>query len=69
MNQLIRGPRGEYLAEIIERGDDISIYQRTSYLGTYLGTYRKSTNRTYNSTGGFIGEGNLLTMLITGPAW
>ena len=60
MTQTIYDHRNAYLAEVKDMGNDIRIYQKTKFLGYY----NKSSNRTYNAHGGFIGEGNLLTMLI-----
>lgn len=55
------GSSGEYLGRMSDDGSKIYLYGPA---GEYLGCYDKSSNTTYDSSGGYVGQGNLLAMLL-----
>jgi hypothetical protein len=59
--QILKDSRGALLGVIKERGGKLEIYDSK---GGYLGRYDPRRNETYNRTGGKVGYGNLLTMLL-----
>lgn len=66
MNQAptnLKSRSGKCIGRITYRNPNVQEIRNCS--GYYLGKYDAKTNTTYNRTGKKIGNGNLLTMLIT----
>lgn len=61
MATYIRDSSLKIIGSIIESGDGLSL-QNTSF--RIIGNYRQSVNKTYDERGNYVGEGNLLMMLV-----
>ena len=61
LRQVLRDSRGRELGSIERRNEDFVLYDN---LNNYLGTFDSSSNQTYDARNQFIGEGNLLPMLL-----
>jgi hypothetical protein len=61
MATYIRDASLKVIASIVESGDGMLIYNTH---GGLLGSYKQSINKTFDAHQCFVGDGNLLIMLI-----
>jgi len=59
--QFLKDKTGKLIGKITEFDGRLRI---SNAAGRLLGTYNSKTNFTYDATGGLVGRGNLLTMLL-----
>ena len=57
----IKDSSQKIIGSIIESGDGLSIQNASLKI---IGNYKQSVNKTYDANGNFVGDGNLLTMLL-----
>lgn len=60
-DQTLKDAKGRIIGFLVDSGDQIKL-KSPKY--EFLGYYSKNSNKTYDSRGGFVGQGNLLLTLL-----